>query len=102
MRQPDATLFSSLDKLTEPLRVWSRVLNCRVLFAGERTRIHPMNPYPVYRSSDLRVILALKPDATALRVIHEVSLSFGLDNRITVEQLPPPRQQAALFEEAKA
>lgn len=101
--QPDQQLFAALDRSSKPLRVWSTVLNCRVLFAGDRTRIHPLNPYPVYRSSDLRAILRLKPDAQALRILHEVKQQLGRDARIVgiepdrLKPSPQPQHQAALF-----
>lgn len=103
--QPEPHLFAALDRSSKPLRVWSTVLNCRVLFAGDRTRIHQLNPYPVYRSADLRIILRLKPDAETLRVLHEVKQQLGRDARIAgiepdrlkPKPQPQPQHQAALF-----
>lgn len=89
MQQRSPQLFDCLNGLAKPLVVNSTVLGGRVLFAGEDTRIHPINPYPVYRPAELRAILEAKPSEAELIYLNEAKKTFGLDQRFEMKPRDP-------------
>ena len=71
----------SLDSFADSgrvIRVRSEVLDEKVLFAGDRATVDPVEPLPIYRGSELCLLVSLSLSPTDLRRLHEAKKTLGL------------------------